>query len=59
MFRNLQIITSIIFVNLFGPYFLTHQSRSYGYAPSSTENLTSKIQVESEAGYYFQLPYSV
>ena len=26
-----------------GPYFLPHQSHSYGYAPSSGENLTSKI----------------
>ena len=40
---NLQKINSIIFENLFGPYFLPHQSHSYGYAPSSGENLTSKI----------------
>ena len=38
-----QKITCIIFENLFGPYFLPHQSHSYGYAPSSGENLTSKI----------------
>ena len=29
--------------NLFGPYFHPHQSHNYGYAPSSGENLTSKI----------------
>ena len=40
---NPQKITCIIFENLFGPYFLPHQSHSYGYAPSSGENLTSKI----------------
>ena len=40
---NPQTITCIIFENLFGPYFLPHQSHSYGYAPSSGENLTSKI----------------
>ena len=40
---NPQIITCIIFENLFGPYFLSHQSHSYFYAPSSGENLTSKI----------------
>ncbi|MCI6112134.1 MAG: hypothetical protein MR690_00925 [Rikenellaceae bacterium] len=40
---NPQIITCIIFENLFGPYFLPYQSHSYGYAPSSGENLTSKI----------------
>ena len=40
---NPQIITCIIFENLFGPYFLPHQSHSHGYAPSSGENLTSKI----------------
>ena len=32
---NPQKITCIIFENLFGPYFLPHQSHSYGYAPSS------------------------
>ena len=42
-FSNPQIITCIIFENLFGPYFLPHQSYSYGYTPSSGENLTSKI----------------
>ena len=40
---NPQKITCIIFENLFGPYFLPHQSHSYGYAPSSGVNLTSKI----------------
>ena len=40
---NPQKITYIIFENLFGPYFLPHQSHNYGYAPSSGENLTSKI----------------
>ena len=44
-----------IFVNLFGPYFLPHQSHSYGYAPSSGENLTSKIQFKSDANYYFHI----
>ena len=42
-FSNPQKITCIIFENLFGPYFLPHQSHSYSYAPSSGENLTSKI----------------
>ena len=42
-FSNPQKITCIIFESLFGPYFLPHQSHSYGYAPSSGENLTSKI----------------
>ena len=37
---NPQKITCIIFENLFAPYFLPHQSHSYGYAPSSGENLT-------------------
>ena len=46
---NPQKITCIIFENLFGPYFLPHQSHSYGYAPSSGENLTSKIQFKSDA----------
>ncbi|MBS7396735.1 MAG: hypothetical protein KIG35_08685, partial [Prevotellamassilia sp.] len=32
---NPQKITCIIFENLFVPYFLPHQSHSYGYAPSS------------------------
>ena len=40
---NPQKISCIIFENLFGPYFLPHQSHSFGYAPSSGENLTSKI----------------
>ena len=40
---NPQKITCIILENLFGPYFLPHQSHSYGYAPSSGENLTAKI----------------
>ena len=35
----LKKITCIIFENLFVPYFLPHQSHSYGYAPSSGENL--------------------
>ena len=43
VFSNPQQITCIIFENLFGPYFLPHQSHNYGYAPSSGENLTSKI----------------
>ena len=38
-FSNPQTITCIIFENLFGPYFLPHQSHSYGYAPSSGEIL--------------------
>ncbi|MDD7525468.1 MAG: hypothetical protein SPK22_02740, partial [Alloprevotella sp.] len=42
-FSNPQKITCIIFENLFVPYFLPHQSHSYCYAPSSGENLTSKI----------------
>ena len=42
-FSNPQKITCIIFENLFGPYFLPHQSHSYGYAPFSGEHLTSKI----------------
>ena len=37
-----------------GPYFLPHQSRSYCYAPSSEENLTSEILFKSEAVYFFQ-----
>ena len=40
---NPQKIICIIFENLFGPYFLPHQSHSFGYAPSSGKNLTSKI----------------
>ena len=51
--RNMKKIPCIIFENLFGPYFLPHQSHSFGYAPSSGENLTSKIQFKSEAGYFF------
>ena len=38
-----------------GPYFLPHQSHSYGYAPSSGENLTSKIYFKSDATYYFHI----
>ncbi|MDY5571101.1 MAG: hypothetical protein SPF63_08735, partial [Candidatus Cryptobacteroides sp.] len=45
----------IIFESLFGPYFLPHQSHSYGYAPSSGENLTSKIQFKSDATYFFHI----
>ena len=30
---NPQKITCIIFENLFGPYFLPHQSHIYGYCP--------------------------
>ena len=52
---NPQKIICIIFENLFGPYFLPHQSHSYGYAPSSGENLTSKIQFKSDATYYFHI----
>ena len=54
-FSNPQIITCLIFENLFGPYFLPHQSHSYGYAPSSGENLTSKIYFKSDATYYFHI----
>ena len=32
-YSNPQKITRIIFENLFGPYFLPHQSHSYGYCP--------------------------
>ncbi|MCF2634386.1 hypothetical protein [Prevotellamassilia timonensis] len=52
---NPQKITCIIFVNLFGPYFLPHQSHNYGYAPSSGENLTSKMSFKSDATYYFHI----
>ncbi|MDD7727717.1 MAG: hypothetical protein PUJ30_07465, partial [Bacteroidales bacterium] len=52
---NPQKITCIIFENLFVPYFLPHQSHSYGYAPSSGENLTSKILFKSDATYYFHI----
>ena len=45
----------MIFENLFGSYFLTHQSHSYGYAPSSGENLTSKMSFKSDATYYFHI----
>ncbi|MDD6501313.1 MAG: hypothetical protein PUF38_05400, partial [Bacteroidales bacterium] len=45
----------IIFENLFGPYFLPHQSHSNGYAPSSGENLTSKMSFKSDATYYFHI----
>ena len=55
LLSNPQKITCIIFENLFGPYFLPHQSHSYGYAPSSGENLTSKIQFKSEATYFFHI----
>ena len=52
---NPQKITCIIFENLFGPYFLPHQSHSYVYAPSSGENLTSKMSFKSDATYYFHI----
>ncbi|MDD6501055.1 MAG: hypothetical protein PUF38_04040, partial [Bacteroidales bacterium] len=52
---NPQKITCIIFENLFGSYFLPHQSHSYGYAPSSGENLTSKILFKSDATDYFHI----
>ena len=52
---NPQKITCIIFENLFGPYFLPHQSHSYGYAPSSGVNLTSKMSFKSDATYYFHI----
>ena len=52
---NPQKITCIIFENLFGPYFLPHQSHRYGYAPSSGENLTSKMSFKSDATYYFHI----
>ena len=52
---NPQKITCIIFENLFGPYFLPHQSHSYDYAPSSGENLTSKMSFKSDATYYFHI----
>ena len=55
IFSNPQKITCIIFENLFGPYFLPHQSHSYGYAPSSGENLTSKMSFKSDATYYFHI----
>ncbi|MDD7727008.1 MAG: hypothetical protein PUJ30_03810, partial [Bacteroidales bacterium] len=54
-FSNPQKLTCIIFENLFGPYFLPHQSHSYGYAPSSGENLTSKMSFKSDATYYFHI----
>ncbi|MDD6075496.1 MAG: hypothetical protein PUB84_01920, partial [Bacteroidales bacterium] len=49
LLSNPQKITCIIFENLFVPYFLPHQSHSYGYAPSSGENLTSKMSFKSDA----------
>ena len=52
---NPQKITCIIFENVFGPYFLPHQSHNYGYAPSSGENLTSKIKFKSDATYYYHI----
>ena len=52
---NPQKITCIIFENLFGPYFLPHQSHIYGYAPSSGENLTSKMSFKSDATYDFHI----
>ena len=55
IFSNPQKITCIIFENLFGPYFLPHQSHCYGYAPSSGENLTSKMSFKSDATYYFHI----
>ena len=48
-------MTCIIFENLFGSYFLPHQSHNYGYAPSSGENLTSKMSFKSDATYYFHI----
>ncbi|MDY2975296.1 MAG: hypothetical protein SOR67_06080, partial [Alloprevotella sp.] len=56
-FSNPQKITCIIFENLFGPYFLPHQSHSNGYAPSSGENLASKMSFKSDATYYFHITY--
>ena len=53
LFSNPQKITCILFENLFGTYFLPHQSHSYGYASSSAENLTSKIKFKSDATYYW------
>ena len=55
LLSNPQTITCIIFENLFGPYFLPHQLHSYGYAPSSGENLTSKMSFKSDATYYFHI----
>ena len=55
LFSNPQKITCIIFETLFGPYFLPHQSHSYGYAPSSGENLSSKMSFKSDATYYFHI----
>ena len=55
VFSNPQKITCIIFENLFGPYFLPHQSHNYDYAPSSGENLTSKMSFKSDATYYFHI----
>ena len=52
---NPQKITCIIFENLFGSYFLPHQSHNYGYAPSSGENLTLKMSFKSDATYYFHI----
>ena len=52
-YSNPQKITCIIFENLFGSSFLPHQLHSYGYAPSSGENLTSKISFKSDAPYFF------
>ena len=52
---NPQKITCIIFENLFGSYFLPHQSHSYDYAPSLGENLTSKMSFKSDATYYFHI----
>ena len=55
LLSNPQKITCIIFENLFGSYFLPHQSHRYGYAPSSGENLTSKMSFKSDATYYFHI----
>ena len=55
IFSNPQKITCIIFANLFGPYFLPPQSHSYGYAPSSGENMTLKMSFKSDATYYFHI----
>ncbi|MDD7726295.1 MAG: hypothetical protein PUJ30_00105, partial [Bacteroidales bacterium] len=59
IFSNPQKITCIIFKNLFGPYFLPPQSHSYGYAPSSGENLTSKMSFKSDATYFFHITYQI
>ena len=55
LLSNPQKITCIIFENLFGPYFRPHQSHRYAYAPSSGENLTSKMSFKSDATYNFHI----